>query len=152
MRRGFIVFLMGVLAGLWYPKPSSAVQDKFIKIYFPGGGSVTAELAVTAEERSRGLMNRATLLPDQGMLFVFKEEGPHAFWMKNTLIPLDMLWLDRNRRIVHIEADVQPCRSDPCPSYGPRRPALFVLELAAGSVKRNALKLFDRLAFALPGA
>ena len=125
-------------------------RDKFIKIYLPNGKSVTAELAVTDEERQRGLMFREKLLPDQGMLFVFEEEGLYSFWMKNTLISLDMLWINKDRRIVHIARNVPPCKEDPCPSYSPERPGLYVLELAAGAADRLGLKLFDRLEFTLP--
>jgi hypothetical protein len=70
--------------------------------------------------------------------------------MKNTLIPLDMLWIDKDRRIVHIRRNVPPCKDDPCPSYGPDRAGLYVLELAAGASDRFGLKLFDRLEFSLP--
>lgn len=125
-------------------------RDKFIKIYLPNGKSVTAELAVTDEERQRGLMFREKLLPDQGMLFVFEEEGLYSFWMKNTLISLDMLWINKDRRIVHIARNVPPCKEDPCPSYSPERPGFYVLELGAGAADRLGLKLFDRLEFTLP--
>ena len=125
-------------------------RDKFIKIYLPNGKSVTAELVVTDEERQRGLMFREKLLPDQGMLFVFEEEGLYSFWMKNTLISLDMLWINKDRRIVHIARNVPPCKEDPCPSYSPERQGLYVLELAAGAADRLGLKLFDRLEFTLP--
>jgi uncharacterized membrane protein (UPF0127 family) len=124
--------------------------DRFVKVYFPNGKSVMAELAVTDEERSRGLMFRERILPDQGMLFVFEEEDVHGFWMKNTLIPLDMLWLDSEKRVIHIEADVPPCREEPCPTYGPDRPARYVLELKAGQAAANGIQLADRLQFVLP--
>jgi len=125
-------------------------RDKFVKIYLPDGKSVTAELAVTDAERARGLMQREKLLPDQGMLFVFEKEDLHSFWMKNTLIALDMIWLDREKRIAHIEADVQPCRADPCPSTTPRMPGLYVLELKSGMAAEFKLKLHDKLDFILP--
>jgi uncharacterized protein len=124
-------------------------RDRFVKVFFPGGGSIMAELAVTDAERARGLMFRERIQPDQGMLFVFEEEGLHSFWMKNTLIPLDILWLGRDRRIVHIAADVPPCKADPCPSYGPDIPASFVLELKAGEARARGLKPEDRLEFVL---
>ena len=149
------VFFFILVAGLTGALPGCSAQpdkDKFIKVYLPTGSSITAELAVTAEERGRGLMFREKLLPDQGMLFVFEVEDFHSFWMKNTLIALDMLWLDKERRIVHIERDVPPCRADPCPSYTPRRPGSYVLELKAGSADRLKLKLFDRLEFTLPAS
>jgi uncharacterized membrane protein (UPF0127 family) len=144
-----LVFITGITGALSVCSAQLA-KDKFIKIYFPAGSSMTAELAVTAEERARGLMFRESLLPDQGMLFVFEVEDYHSFWMKNTLISLDMLWLDKEKRIVHIERDVPPCQADPCPSYTPKRPGSYVLELKSGSAERLKLKLFDRLEFTLP--
>jgi len=95
-------------------------------------------------------MFREKILPEQGMLFIFEEEGFYSFWMKNTLISLDILWLDEEKRIVHIEHAVPPCQKDPCPSYTPRFPALYVLELASGAADQNKLKLYDRLEFILP--
>lgn len=125
-------------------------RDRFIKVFFGNGKSVTAELAVTDEERARGLMFREKILPDQGMLFVFEREDLHSFWMKNTLVPLDMLWLDSQRRVIHIAANVPPCREDPCPSYGPESPARYVLELRAGGAAANGIKTGDQLQFVLP--
>ena len=125
-------------------------RDRYIKVYFVNGKSVTAELAVTDEERARGLMFREKILPDQGMLFVFDQEDTHSFWMKNTLIYLDMLWLDSQRRVIHIAANVPPCKEDPCPSYGPGVPARYVLELKGGGAAANGIKLQDQLQFVLP--
>lgn len=127
-----------------------AGQDRFIKIYVPDGRAITAELAVTDEERARGLMFRETIAPDYGMLFCFTEEDFHAFWMKNTLIFLDMIWLDKDRRIVHITRNVPPCKEDPCPSYAPDRAGSYVLELGRGGADLYQLKLFDRLDFTPP--
>jgi uncharacterized membrane protein (UPF0127 family) len=124
-------------------------KDRFVRVFFPDGSSIMAELARTDEERARGLMFRERIRPDEGMLFVFEEEGLHSFWMKNTLVPLDILWLGRDRRIIHIAADVPPCKSDPCPTYGPDIPASFVLELKAGEARARGLKPGDRLEFVL---
>jgi len=144
------LFLVMILS-FWLPLSCRDGQKKrFVKIFFPGGQSVTAELAVTDAERARGLMFRKVINFDEGMLFIFEEEGYHSFWMKNTLIELDILWLGANKTIIHIEENVPPCREDPCPSYGPWQPAGFVLELKAGSVKKYGLKLYDRLEFVLP--
>ena len=123
---------------------------KFIKIYFPDGDSVTAELAITPEERARGLMFRKNMGFDQGMLFIFNEEGLYSFWMKNMVIPLDFIWLDRDKRIVHMEENVPPCEQEPCPTYSSKVPALFFLELKAGSIENRKLKILDRLDFILP--
>jgi hypothetical protein len=125
-------------------------SKKFVKIYFSDGDSVMAELAVTPEERARGLMYRKKMGSDQGMLFIFSEEGFYSFWMKNMVIPLDFIWLDKERRIVHIEQNVPPCKQEPCPTYTSKVPAKFFLELKAGSVEKRNLKTLDRLDFVLP--
>lgn len=141
-----IIFMLFLLANI----NLSLSEVKFIKITFPNGFKVTAELAITEEQRQQGLMFRKGMKEDQGMLFIFEEENYYSFWMKNTYFPLDMLWLDSNRLIVHIEEDVPPCPVEPCPSYMPARPARYVLELVSGSVKKHGLKIGDRLDFILP--
>ncbi|MCK4263878.1 MAG: DUF192 domain-containing protein, partial [Candidatus Aminicenantes bacterium] len=83
-------------------------HERFVHIFFPNEVSITAELAVSNEERTRGLMFRERIDSDQGMLFVFEEEGIHSFWMKNMKISLDILWLDHEKRIIHIEKCVPP--------------------------------------------
>jgi hypothetical protein len=127
-----------------------AVKNKFIKVYFPDGFSVTAELAVTDEERQQGLMFREKINDDQGMLFIFEDEAIYSFWMKNMRFPIDILWLDAQKRIVHLESRVPPCQSDPCPSYVPDAAATYVLELKSGSAEKHGLKLYDRIEFVLP--
>ena len=90
--------------------------------------AVTVEIADDASERARGLMFREKLDEGMGMLFVFEREGAHSFWMKNTLIPLDMIFIDKNKRIIQIE-HAQPCHSEPCHSYVPKMPVKYVLEV-----------------------
>ena len=145
-----ILVLWAFFSVLFFIQDVQPASKKFVKIYFSDGDSVTAELAVTREERERGLMYRKKLGFDQGMLFVFKEEGFHSFWMKNMFIPLDFIWLDKEKRIVHIEQNVPPCKQDPCPVYTSKVPSMFFLELKAGSVEERNLKILDRLDFALP--
>src|SRR3989338_1279150 len=89
------------------------------------------EIVDTSAEREIGLMNRAELDSDSGMLFIFESEGNYPFWMKNTLIPLDMIWIDKNNSIVDIETAL-PCEADPCPVISPSGDALYVLEINAG--------------------
>ncbi len=122
---------------------------RFIKMFLPDGYVITAELAVTDGERQLGLMHRKKINPDQGMLLVFERENFYSIWMKNMNIPLDILWLDKEKRIVHIERDVPPCKEDPCPTYTSRFPAIYVLELKAGSVNEHKLKMYDRVDFVL---
>lgn len=125
-------------------------RNRFIKVYFADGFSATAELAVSDDERAQGLMFREKIGEDQAMLFIFEEENIHSFWMKNMRFAIDILWLDRQRRIVHIENQVPPCSADPCPSYTPAAPAAFVLEVQAGFVEKHGLRLYDRVDFILP--
>ena len=92
----------------------------------------TVELARTPDARARGLMHRTALAPDAGMLFCYPAAAYPAFWMKNTLIPLDIIWISNELKIVHIAHRVPPCRGQPCPRYRPRAPARYVLEINAG--------------------
>ena len=120
-----------------------------IRIFFPDGKTIYANLVKTEADRMRGLMFRKTLNEDQGMLFVFVSEGLYSFWMKNMNFAIDILWLDRDKRIIHLEREVPPCEKEPCPSYAPRVPAKYVLELKAGSIEKRKLKLYDRIDFIL---
>jgi uncharacterized protein len=96
------------------------------------------ELAVTTDERSRGLMNRRRA-PADGMLFVFRRDTSGGFWMKNTLVPLTIVFFDAEGKRVR-RLSMTPCRRDPCPIYEPRRRYRFALELPATD-KRPALRL-----------
>ncbi len=97
------------------------------------------QIANTSEQRSRGLMFQESMPFDQGMLFVFDQEKKHSFWMKNTLIPLDIIWLDAGRQVVFIKENAQPCQQEPCPNIEPTEEAKYVLELNAGAVKAIGL-------------
>lgn len=141
------LFLLSSIVGfLFCAKPSLM---KFIKVFLPNGVTITAQLAVSDEERQQGLMFREKINADQGMLFIFEEEAIHSFWMKNMEFPIDILWLDHEKRIVHVEHRVPPCEREPCPSYTPSVPGMYVLELKAGSVKKHGLRLYDELIFVL---
>ncbi len=122
-----------------------------------GGDSQTAEvclkntcyrveLAFTAQQRAQGLMFRKNLEQYQGMLFVFENAGIHGFWMKNTLIPLDIVWIGENKKIIYISQNTPPCAADSCPNYGPREPAKYVLELNAGQIKKIGAAIGDEIA------
>lgn len=105
------------------------------------------ELAITADERSTGLMNRANLDKDKGMLFIFKEQDVYPFWMKNTLIPLDIIWIDKDMKVVYINQDTGPCKSDPCESFNPGVAAKYVLELNSGIADDIGLAVGHELQF-----
>jgi YVTN family beta-propeller protein len=106
---------------------------------------VFVEVADDEGETSRGIMFRKNLPWDAGMYFVFYNEEPQTFWMKNTLIPLDMMFLDSNSTIVDIKENVPPCPTgEECPLYPSREPAQYVLEVNAGFVQENGIKIGDR--------
>jgi hypothetical protein len=108
------------------------------------------ELAVSPQERKRGLMFRKYLPPRNGMLFVFEEELPHGFYMKNTFIALDIIWLNSKKEVVFIKKNFQPCETDPCPVICPNANAKYVLELNAGMIDNMGLKPDDKFNFRLP--
>jgi uncharacterized membrane protein (UPF0127 family) len=104
----------------------------------------TVEIARTDLERERGLMFRTHLAADHGMLFVFSDAQPHYFWMKNTLIPLDIIFFDAHKRLINVSANTPPCKTPECPTYASAAPARYVLELKAGTAAKLGLKPGER--------
>lgn len=100
------------------------------------------EIADEPEEMMRGLMFRQSMPADHGMLFVYTDQKPHYMWMKNTLIPLDMLFLDDKGKIVHIEKAAAPHSLEP---RGVDRPTSAVIELNGGTAEKLHLSLGDRV-------
>lgn len=107
------------------------------------------EVVQTEEDVQKGLMFRSALEENSGMLFIFKDNRRHSFWMKNTLISLDMIWMDHTRKIIHIEENVPPCKADPCPTYTPAESASYVLEVNAGRVAKDGIQLGNVAQFKL---
>ena len=124
-------------------------SEKHTQVFLPGGEVLYAELAVTDQERQLGLMYRESINADQGMLFVFEREGIYSFWMKNMKISIDIIWLDKDKRIVHIEKNVPPCETEDCPSYAPAALSKYVLEIKSGFSEEYELTLYDKLEFIL---
>jgi uncharacterized membrane protein (UPF0127 family) len=109
------------------------------------GQRFSVELAETQEKQALGLMFRDSLPDDHGMLFIFPSEGLRRFWMKNTRIPLDIIYFDSDLKLVSVSEDVQPCRTQRCPSYPSEGPARYVLELNAGKAAELGLHAGDPL-------
>ena len=103
------------------------------------------EVVSTPEEFSKGLMFRENLEKDSGMLFIFPEENFHSFWMKNTLIPLDIIWINSDKEIVFIKHDAKPCQENNCESFTPNETAKYVLELNAGTAEKINLSVEDNI-------
>lgn len=104
------------------------------------------EVADTDSKRQQWLMYRESLPSQSGMLFVFEYSYPHGFWMKNTLIPLDMIWIDEDQKIVDIQTAI-PCGADPCTSYVPSWNATYVLEINAWWAEWHDIQSGDKVRF-----
>ncbi|UXI69054.1 DUF192 domain-containing protein [Tahibacter amnicola] len=124
-----------------------AVHAQAISYVVLKGQTYYVELAENDQSRAYGLMFRERMAADRGMFFLFPEEAMQAFWMKNTLIPLDILYFDKNYKLVNVQHDVQPCKADPCPAYPSEGPAQYVLELNAGTAAKIGVKPGDKLEF-----
>lgn len=112
------------------------------------GSRFVVEVADEEPERQRGLMFRDAMAEDHGMVFVHDIEAPQAYWMKNTKIPLDILYFDRARKLVSVQKDVPPCSlGDRCPPFPSDGPALYVLELNAGTAEKLGVQPGDELRF-----
>lgn len=126
------------------------VQDSSVR--FPGV-QFGVEIARTAAERTRGLMFRESMPQDQGMLFIFDDDTPRNFWMKNTLISLDMIFVDKDGKVVSVRENVQPCRekdSSFCPTYSSVLPARYVLEINAGLAQFHHIQAGSRMDISIP--
>ncbi|MCG6922626.1 MAG: DUF192 domain-containing protein [Acidobacteria bacterium] len=121
-----------------------------IPLTLPSGRVVQAEVMVSDHDRALGLMFRPSLPADRGLLFVFRRSDFHGIWMKNCRFPIDIVWLDEERKIVHVAENVPPCKADPCPTYEPLRRATYVIELNAGQARRDELRVGATVSFELP--
>jgi uncharacterized protein len=138
MKRFYIlVTAVAILVGCTGASSETMLNARRIILRSPQGGetAVIAEIADTPTEWEVGLMNRKELAKHSGMLFVFAAERPMTFWMKNTLIPLDILFFDSQKRFISAQA-MEPCTADPCAVYSSARPGLYALEVPAGFTSR----------------
>jgi uncharacterized membrane protein (UPF0127 family) len=103
---------------------TSCVNQSYVEI---NGQKINVEIAKTQAEREKGLMLRDELCDDCGMLFIFKREDYYGFWMKNTLIPLDMVFIDSDFNIIDIK-HAKPCTTENCEIYTPKEKSMYVLE------------------------
>lgn len=113
-------------------------QEPWVEL---AGRRYSVELAVDDAQRARGLMFRDAMAQDHGMLFIHEVQEPQAYWMKNTKIPLDILYFDNDRKLVAQQRNVPPCTlGDACPAYPSNAPARYVLELNAGQADQLKLQ------------
>ena len=117
-----------------YSLGSVCIKDKCFSV----------ELAKTAIQRELGLMHRKELDKNKGMLFIFEKEGIYPFWMKYTLIPLDMIWINSRGKVVFIKENAQPCKGLVCAQISPKEKAKYVLEINGGLCKKFGIKAGDQ--------
>lgn len=142
MKKIFVILLVIFLVGC-----ARKVDKNFNEIFIDNGKNLikmNIEIADDDNARMKGLMFREKLEENSGMLFVFDSENYQTFWMKNTLIPLDMIFIDKDFEIVDIKAAV-PCREDPCALYKSSNPAKYVLEVNANFTIKNDIGIGDKI-------
>jgi len=106
-----------------------------------GNATVRAEIADTPLKQMRGLMFRKSLPENDGMIFPFDSERYEGFWMMNTSIPLDIIWLNSTKHVVYMQKAAQPCTITDCPVYKPDAPAQYVLEVNSGFSDAHKIKV-----------
>ncbi len=142
--------LLSLILGAAGCEQSATLEDLRTRtVTLPNGQKILAEVLTRPDEMARGMMFRESLAPDRGMLFVHNQPGRYPYWMYQCLIPLDIIWIGPDRRVVEISAGTPPCEGPPsqCPNYGGNREAQFVLELAGGMAGKYGLRLGDRISF-----
>ncbi len=122
-------------------KPASFELLGTRMVTLPDSARILAEVKITPQEMARGLMFRESLPHDRGMLFIHGTSGTYSYWMYQCKIPLDIIWMNSNRRVVEIAANTPPCeaKAADCPSYGGHQPSQFVLELGGGEAQRHGV-------------
>jgi uncharacterized membrane protein (UPF0127 family) len=135
------------------PSPTAIVQGpefeeegRLAFIEAPGDTikTISIEIAEDDEERIQGLMRRSHMAQEMGMLFIFDEEEEQSFWMKNTKIPLDILYVNAQKEIVTIYKHTQPYSESPIPSF---KPALYVVEVIGGFCDTFGVEEGDYIVF-----
>lgn len=147
--RYFFLFL--ALAAGFGCGPKADDTDPFESrtVTLPNGREIRAEVRFTPVDVQRGMMFRDSLPEGQGMLFLHPKPGIYTYWMYQCRIPLDIVWMDSNQRIVEIAPNSPPCktRTSECPVYGGHAQSQYVLELGAGEAARNRLQVGQSLTF-----
>ncbi|GJL58721.1 MAG: hypothetical protein NPIRA03_15780 [Nitrospirales bacterium] len=125
-------------------------QTQVINVNFPSGGVLKAEVADTPEKLLFGLAFRNVLPPDEGMIYIFEDSGLHRVWTKEFQFPVDVIWVDESKIVVHIVERAPPCNESQCPWYGPPpQDARYIVEANAGFVDQAKVQLGAQVTFTL---
>ncbi len=123
-----------------------SARFSFSRVCF-GKACLRVELAKTKAQHERGLMYRKSMSEDRGMLFIFPESNFWSFWMKNTNIPLDIIWLDEDRKVIDMVKGARPVKIENPPSFTPVSQARYALEVNAGFAEKNNIEIGDEAVF-----
>lgn len=139
-----IIILSGIIIVLfiilYLKKPTKYTNVKI------GNTEVRAEIADTIIKRTKGLMFRKSLPENEGMLFVFDKEDYHGFWMMNMSFPIDIIWINKDKKVVDILKDAQPCGLI-CSTHKPKEKTMYVLEVNANFTEKHGIKVGSTLEF-----
>lgn len=138
------------LAGLVGTATLISAAPAVLPLTLPSGKVLQVEVMVKDADRAMGLMFRPSLASDRGMLFVFDGLDFHGIWMKNCKFPIDIVWLDEQKKVVHVQEGAPPCTREPCPVYSPLRRAAYVLEIGSGQARREGAVVGAPVGFTLP--
>jgi uncharacterized protein len=131
-------------------KPESLAEVSSQRVILPAGQEIQVETMMKPKDMMSGMQYRDAMLPGHGMLFIHPRAGNYTYWMHLVKVPLDIIWLDREKRIVEISPNTPPCTSKDavgCPMYGGHAVARFVLELNGGLAEKYGLKVGQQLSF-----
>jgi len=147
MRIKLLTSLLIVTALLWHTPSHAAARRAEISIYngTKSAVEVSVEKAKTFKERSRGLMNRESLGEREGMFFVSTDKKAWSIWMKDMLIPLDIIFISRDMRVINYVKEAKPCKAAPCERYNSESPAGYVLEVRAGFIEKYGIIKGDHI-------
>jgi len=148
--RAFILVVLSLLllSGSWFLV--NRKDEATIVVTFPSGRQIETEVADTPEKQLFGLAFREGLPPDSGMLYIFEASDRHRVGTKGYKIPVDLIWADESRHVVHVVEGAGPCPQDPCPLYGPPpENARYILQTRTGVIKQERVVAGVELKFAL---
>lgn len=144
----YMLIWMVIVLAVLCPNSLSNGADESLKKVCIKDVCVQAEIADSESEKTRGLMYRQSLGWAAGMLFIFDKEARYSFWMKNMQIPLDLIWIDSNKKIVDITRNALPCKEQQgCGSVMPASEVKYVLEVSAGFSDKFKIGIGDKVEF-----
>lgn len=140
----FLVVIASLLVVFFFKKSSTKYTT--VKI---NNVSIKAEIAATVLTKTKGLMFRKSLPENEGMIFIFDNEDYHSFWMMNMSFPLDIIWINGEKKVVYIVKDAKPCGLICKDFYVPEEKAKYVLEVNANFTTKNKIKVGTKVNFTL---